>query len=165
MARRGRPRKQRQTYDPGTPELIAKRAAISPNDPTRASNPLDALLAKGEKRGGISDEAHGAAMHFLKCRVKAFGSPHAKAIDLNRISGPESPEGNGNSEWAYREACDLLKTRGRYVMDAIINLIVYERWPRWMQDIRSDRADYQRCMEGFAVLLAWHQGARRMAAE
>lgn len=167
MAKRGRPKSDRPAIDYGTPESIAKRAAIvsvktkgkiTLLDPALSTCPLDALKAKGL----VSNEAHAAASHFLACRAITFGSPHPSAVNLlqgQSVGGGERDDGDkAKIERRYRAACAAMHKRGRAVLDAIENLVVHERWPEWLfSHARSKSKD--RCMEGFAALLSWHKAA------
>ena len=72
----GRPRKVKSAHDYGTPESIAKRAALSQGDPTLSTCPLDVMLS----RKIISPEAHAAAVYFRSCYLIEYGSPHPQAV-------------------------------------------------------------------------------------
>lgn len=159
--RGGRKPKPKMDRDYGTPEIIAKRAAISQGDPTLSTCPLDALLS----RQIISPEAHAAAVHFRSCRQVTFGSPHPKAVDLNLISGSVGDYDEQRAEDQYRDACSYLKSRARRLLDILENLVVHERWPTWLsKNYGGDQWDRARTGEAFATLLAWYAGRQRKAA-
>lgn len=171
--RRGRPPTNRPRFDVGTPELIAKRmAALGPQrydakgkpippDDTLSTTPLDVLKA----RGIISDEAHGAACYFAALRKMVFGKAHPGAIDLTAISGMPNEFDRADAESKYREACTWMKQQSRASLDAVENLVIHERWPRWMtvNGSKSGR-DYQHFSLGIASLLGWYKGSQRRAA-
>lgn len=165
MARkRGRPRNDRPRFDLGTPELMLKRMMISPNDPTRATTPLDACLA----RGVISDEAYSAACFFAAIRKNIFGKAIPPAIDLTAVSRASRPDEqeDGNDLDNYGQACATMKAINRRSFDAVENLVVHERWPDWMfKGSVGKRADERKifCL-GIAALLGWYKGSRRKAA-
>lgn len=161
--KRGRPRSDRPRHDFGTPELIAKRMAASPNDTTLSTNPLDVLKA----RGVISDEAHGAASYFAALRKMVFGKAHPGAIDLTAISGANPDEfDRADAETKYREACAAMKAMSRGCFDEVENLVIHEHWPSWMKANNYGRhvQGYKRLSLGLAALLHWYKGSMRRAA-
>ena len=155
----GRPRKPKSTVDVGTPELVAKRAALTA-DATLSTCPLDLALAKGM----IDRETHSAAGYFAACRALVFGSPHPKALDLLRTSGASVIPNASDAEARYRDACDGLLRRGPGVLIAIESFVVHELFPAWLLQRRAS-PDRDRVFEGFDALLDWYKGrGRRRAA-
>ena len=165
MARRiwkgGRPRKIKSEHDFGSPELIAKRAALSQGDPTLSTCPLDVLLS----RKHISPGAHTAAMHFLSCFVIVHGSPHPRAIDLNQISGGAGEYDDERAENEYNDACEALLKVSRRLFDIVHNIVIYERTPLWLVNpLAGNGWDRKNAGQAFATLLGWYSGRNRKAA-
>ena len=159
-AKRGRPKSNRPRVDSGTPELIAKRMAVTPMDATQSTSPLDALRAKGV----LSDEAHNAACYFGALRKLVFGKAHVRAMDLTAVSRGGVPEALdvAAAERKYREACAAVQGHGRAALDALENIVVHEQWPAWMFAGRGKREIAQRHFEvGAAALLGWYRGRRK----
>ena len=154
----GRPRNARPDVDTGTPELAAKRAAVSA-DPTLSTCPVDLLLS----RRIIDSDTHTAAGYFAACRALVFGSPHPRALDLLRISGSVSIPNTSEAEARYRSACTLLRQRGGTVLNAVETLIVHERFPTWLGASKSCRAR-DLAMEGLDTLRDWYRGRNRRRA-
>lgn len=163
MAKRGRKPLNRPKFDTGTPELIMKRAATAPTDPTLSTNPIDALKA----RKLISDEAHSAAVYFNALRKLVFGKAHPGAIDLTAVSGGGMPEelDIATAERKYREACDTMKGISRQSLDAVENLVVHERWPAWLVSRPGKGGrDRMHFTAGLSALLGWYRGRERKKA-
>ena len=160
--KRGRPRLNRPRQDLGTPELIAKRLAASPGDPTLATNPLDVLKA----RRIISDEAYGAASYFAALRKMVFGKAHPGAMDLTAVSGASPEEfDSAEAEIKYRDACNAMKAMSRASLDAVENLVIHERWPGWLtRSGAMSGSGYDRFCLGISALLGWYKGSMRRAA-
>ena len=157
----GRPKKIKSEHDYGSPELIAKRAALSQGDPTLSTCPLDILLS----RKHISPEAHTAAVHLRSCFTIIHGSPHAKAIDLNQVSGTAAEYDDERAETEYNEACNALKGVSRRLLDIIHNIVIYERTPLWLiNPLAGNGWDRKNTGHAFATLLGWYTGRNRRAA-
>lgn len=155
----GRPRKMLPDIDTGTPELVAKRAAVA-SDPALSTCPLDLALSKGV----IDRDQHSAAGYFAACRALVYGSPHTKALDLLRVSGTVTIPNSSEAETKYRLACDDLRARGPYVLEKVENFVVHEKFPLWLIANTPARAR-DRVMEGLAVLVEWYRGRRRYVRE
>ena len=157
----GRPRKVTSAHDYGTPESIAKRAALSQGDPTLSTCPLDVMLS----RKIISPEAHAAAVHFRSCRQIVFGSPHPQAVDLNQVSGKSGDYDDERAEADYRSAVSFVQSRASRLWKILENIVVHERLPGWLaRDYGGDKWDQQRTCEAFATLLGWYSNRQRKAA-
>lgn len=155
----GRPRVLRE-HDYGTPEAIAKRAAISPADHTKANCPLDTLLS----RKIISQEAHDAADYWAALRAIVFGSAHVSASDLLQITsgGGSDAMDRSEAEAGYRLASSLMLAKSRQVFDAVENLVVHQRWPQWMFEYGISRnIQREKTLLGIAVLTGWKKDARK----
>lgn len=138
---------------------------ISPSDATLSSCPLDALKA----RKMISDEAHTAAVYFAGIRKRMFGKAIPPAIDLTAITGTPQEFDDvdaARAETEYRDACYAMKAQGRLSLDAVENLVVYERWPGWIINPTggSQHSDQRRFTLGLAALLGWYKNKDRKAA-
>jgi hypothetical protein len=155
----GRRRQQRDAVDRGTPELAAKRAALS-GDPTLSTCPLDLALSKGV----IAPETHAAAGYFAACRALVYGSPHPKALDLLRVSGAITIPNASEAEGRYRDACERLRRCGPGVLDAVETFVVHERFPLWLVKGAPARSR-DHVMSGMAALLDWYKGGRRQRAK
>ena len=147
--------------DSGTPELIMKRLQSS-SDPTMSTCPIDVLLS----RGSISQEAHSAAVYFAGLRKRVFGKATPGAIDLLATSGgrPDELEDNDEAESKYRDACLAIKHYSRTCFDALENLVIHERWPRWMREPNAVTRDRDLALLGLAALLSWHKAYQRKNA-
>ncbi len=157
--RGGRPKSNRPLIDTGTPELMARRLAISPRDASLATAPLDALKARGAE--AISDEAYSAACYFAALRKLVFGKAHPQALDLTAAGRGGMPEemDTAGAERKYRDACNYVRGQSRLAFEALENLVVHEQWPQWMFAGRGKRDPAQRNFEvGAAALLAWYRG-------
>ena len=156
--RGGRPRQQRRDVDAGTPELIAKRAAVS-RDPTLSTCPVDVMLS----RRLIDSDIHLAAGYFAACRALVFGSPHPRALDLLRVSGSASIPNASEAEARYRRACAMLRQRGAAVLNAVEMLVVHERFPAWLAANEPCRAR-DLTMNGLTTLYDWYRGRNHRRA-
>jgi len=176
--RRGRPPLNRPAIDLGTPELVHKRALMAgpprvttgsdgknkkvEPDMTMTTRPIDVL----KENGTISEEAHQAAERFAALRKKIFGKASPGAIDIGAVSRgrPDEDDDTAEAEAKYREACLAIKHYSRSVFDAVENLVIHDRWPRWMFELNADRADREKATLGLAALLAWHKNTARKKA-
>lgn len=147
--RRGRP--ITNLLDQGTPELQRHRLRLVASDGAQSTCPLDVMLA----RKFISSDAYAAAVHFRACRAMVFGSPHLKAVDLNEKSGECFTGNTSEVETRYRAACAKLLAASRACLDTIENIVVHERWPRWLNGGASRWPE--RDLAAFWVLLEWHR--------
>lgn len=161
--RMGRPKSDRPKVDVGTPELIAKRLAASPDDPTLSTTPIDVV----KSREIISEEAYGAVCYFAALRKMVFGKAHPGAIDLTAVSGSTPDEfDTAEAETKYRDACLWMKAQSPYALNAVESLVVHEHWPAWLvsnQPIPNAR-DYHYFGLGVAALLGWYKNSMRRAA-
>lgn len=164
MAKRGRPKLNRPRVDYGTPESIRKRMHISPSDATLSSCPLDAV----KSRRIISDEAYASAVYFASIRKRVFGKAIPPAMDLTAVSGrpTELDEKQFKHHFTeYRDACNAMKAQGRSAFDAIENLVIHERWPRWLNKAQGMTDSTQKHFQlGAAALLGWYKNKDRKAA-
>lgn len=147
-------------HDTGTMQLIIKRAAMSPADPTRATCPIDVL----HSRQWISDEAYDVACYFRDLRHAVFGKAHPGAVDLLKTSGGRPDEYDGaQAESRYRAACRAVNGYGRQCLDALENVVVYERFPAWLCKGHGNDHARLKFTTALGALLAWRRGARRVA--
>jgi len=106
--RRGRPRKQQERSDRGTPELQRKRAQ------SLTVEPLDYCLT----RGLITMEQHWCGIHFRWLYTLKYGAPGVRATDPAHLGGCE--HANDNPEWRvereseFMHCVTLLQTAGLY---------------------------------------------------
>jgi len=125
----GRPKTEGDRYpsgdlkprvDRGTPELVARRLALTEGheNPALASYPLGVLLA----RGVINQDQHNAGVQYATAFWKAFGKPFAKAVNLTGLSGHGEPDGDVGRLHAAQGSFP-----SRHCRDVVENVSVYER--------------------------------------
>lgn len=129
-SKRGRPRKTTPLVDRGTPELQARRGADQMH-----SYPLGVLFLAGD----ITEDQHQAGCWYAWLYGFVCGRTTPAAMDWNHQPGGNRdgwPDGlTGRLEEYFRIAADAL-ARDRRAKDAVDNLVVYCRTPRWMQPRR-----------------------------
>lgn len=156
IRRGGRPRADRPRYDLGTPELIMKRAQMSPSDPTLSSTPLDALLG----RNHITSEQYAAAFYFKAIRNIIFGRPHPGAVnlDMGLRHGPEEYEDTQEAELRYRRACRALMARGNRVFKTFEAVVIHDEWPVWLKIKNSKHYEAAQFRTGLDEIVKWYRG-------
>jgi hypothetical protein len=137
---------------------------MAPRDATLSTTPLDVCLT----RGVISDEAHAAATYFNALRKLVFGKAHPPAVDLTAASRGGLPDELDlpAAEENYRQAWASMKAVSANSFWAVENLVVHERWPKWLLTEGRGKLDPDRnkfCL-GIAALLGWYKGRQRKAA-
>ncbi len=136
--RRGRPKSthrpqpshERSWRDPGTPEMIAKRACHI------TSEALDLCL----ERSLITAEQHWCGVHLRWLYTLRFGAPGIRALDTTHLGGkdlqPEHQDWRSAREAEYHEA---LKTLGPGLSGALLSLTVYNIAPLSLQSPQAGR--------------------------
>jgi hypothetical protein len=137
--------------DYGTPEAVAKRRAIVgvsvkrdsngqaqivPNDPSKAESPAGTMLV----RGLISVEQYGAVERFAWLYSAMFGNmlptseheAHGTGAPCCGVIPPCKDCSTAKLEAKWRQASAALDRHPRAVRDAVANVAVFKRWPRWL---------------------------------
>jgi hypothetical protein len=143
MAQRGRPRQNNPDIDTGTPELAAKRAALTKGaDPAFAEHPLGILYV----RGYLSDDheqsrrMYAAGMAFGLLWGRVFKPPFAQSLLAEYVPAGETALWDENdvaaAEARLRRITAFMKERQVY--DALVNAVVYRRVnPRHLDKLRT----------------------------
>ncbi|MBX6323432.1 MAG: hypothetical protein IRY94_16535 [Rhodospirillaceae bacterium] len=177
--RRGRPSWEHKanTIDRGTPEARARRAAlVGGADPALSEHPLGVLLA----RGLIGPETHAAACTYAWLYARAVGWPRTSCAPLYRRLAGE-PAGPGPApldetaeaaiEERFRRGKNRLLAAGRRVCDATENVVVFGRFPRFLDSAgrrsaaarRADAMELAALRTGLEVLAACYGKAAARA--
>jgi hypothetical protein len=162
MVKRGR---VRRGPDRGTDQAQAKRAALvgPTGDPVRAEYPLGVLL----ERGIIDEEMHTAGLRYAG-RARAM----LPRVNLRQASTPRlmTNEAEATKESKWRHSCEALLDIGRAAKDAVDNLCVYERAPRWLlaqvngwEPRKSDERERLALTLGLDALAKMEFGQREVA--
>lgn len=163
LAKRGRPRKTPEIRDLGTPELQARRGIDQ-----RHSYPLGVLFLAGD----ITEDQHQAGCWYAWLYGFMCGRTTVAAVDWDHQPGGSRdswPDGlTARLEEYFRTAAGAL-AKDRRAKEAVDNLIVYSRAPRWMQPRMpspSDLRDAQAFHRGLALVAEMFGkfGTRREAA-
>lgn len=129
-SKRGRPRKTPEIVDRGTAELQARRGVDQ-----RHSYPLGVLFMAGD----ITEDQHQAGCWYAWLYGFTCGRVTTAAVDWNHQPGGNRegwPDGlTGRFEEYFKRVAGDLAT-DRRAKDAVDNLVVYGRAPRWMQPRR-----------------------------
>ena len=177
--RKKRPSAPRIDY--GTPELVAKRRAIvgvsvkrdssgqariEPNDPTKAYSPAAAMLA----RGLLNQDQFSAAERYSWLYARALGARTPAAESYPALVGPgccgavpackDCTPAKIEAKW--RDAVNALSKHPRKVKDAVENVAIFWRWPRWFVELTgrrntprpTDEGGYQALLAGLDALVA-----------
>jgi hypothetical protein len=159
--KRGRPRLNRPKVDEGTPELRARRAAVTrgaiegAKDPAYAEHPLGVLLMQGilspEFKAGKA--LYDAGIYFASLWIAA--NPKAFPTGtLGRLQPGSSVEVAGDAADQLKALCAHL-AKERAVYDAVVNTCVYRRLNlRNMEKLRT----------GLARVSSWRRLQRSEAA-
>jgi hypothetical protein len=150
----------RQAVDLGTPEAIRKRlerlGAPLPGwplpDTTAAESLLGVLLWRGALGADYDDarRLHSAGVSFCGWWVRAHPKTFTQGT-LGRLQAGSLTEVDAEGAEAALGAVKALLPRVHY--DAVVNAAVYQRIPRWVEDLRA----------GLRAVDAWQMGARRAA--
>lgn len=172
---RGRPKSDRPETDLGTPEAQARRARLAgPGDPSLAEYPLGILLA----RGLIGPDQHEAGCYYGFLYGRAVGRTRLSCAAIYERLASESrgdmAPANEDEERRRQELFRLGKNRllaaGRRVCDAVENLVVFSRAPRFLDAAgrrgaaarRGDAAELAAVIAGLDALVACYgRGAAR----
>jgi len=171
--RRGRPRLDRPSADPGTPELQARRKLLtSGGDPVLAEHPLGVMLA----RGLISSEQHEAGCYYAMLYARCVGRTNLSVAPIYRRLLAEEGRGREVTEEEQRRDQALFRlgknrllAAGRRVAAATENIAVFGRPARFLDrhgggplKRGADHAELEAVREGLCVLVACYgRGARR----
>lgn len=164
MPKRGRPRIHRPQVDLGTPELRAKRLALT--GPPRAGWPkpdvnagesvLGTLLWQGFLHGDYSHakRMYDAGVMFAGWWVLVYPTTFTLSA-LGRLQPCSTvPVDREAAEADLKSACAFLG-KERVVLDAVVNVCVYQRMNlRQLEKLRT----------GLCRLIEWHKQKRRAAA-
>jgi len=165
-AGRGRPKIERPETDRGTPEQQARRARLSAGaDPALTEYPLGILLA----RHLVSGEQHEAGCYYAYLYGRAVGAGHVScgflyqqvaSIWIGSEAVSEATE--ATIESLFRLGKNRLLAAGRRVCDAVENVAVFGRAPRFLNAAdrrpgsawRADAAELDALRRGLDVLVA-----------
>jgi len=116
--RRGRPRKEREAADRGTPELCAKREL------GLTTEPIDLCL----NRRLITREQHWCGLHLRWLYTIRYGAPTLtshwwKLLEEGHGSREDNPDWRAAREEEYAQARTLLAREGCY--EAVMRIAVY----------------------------------------
>ena len=133
------------------------------SDVTKTSCPLGVLLLNHS----ISEDQHRAACRYAWLYSAALG----RAVQVTAVAFDRLPGGDDDLRTEQRRAGWLREFKAasaifssRKMLDAVVNLAVYERTPRWMRPQvprLSDLADAELAIQGFRLLVA-HFGHGRL---
>lgn len=164
--RRGRPNLDRPVIDRGTPELQAHRERLAAGgDPALSEYPLGLLLA----RGLVSREQHEAGCYYAflygrsigRTQVNCsylFGAQAAGYADRHDLTDAEL----ARLQSLFRRGKNNLLAASRRVCDATENLVVFGRFPRFLDGgrrrpesaWRADETELAAVCHGLEVLVA-----------
>ena len=159
--------------DAGTDELAVRRqwwatfetseGEVVMGDVTKTSYPLGVLLLNGS----ISEDQHRAACRYAWLYSAALGrSVHVTAVAFDRLPGGDDDPSTDQRRAAWMREFKAASAifSSRKMLDAVVNLAVYERTPRWMRPQVprvTDMIEAWLAIQGFR-LLAEHFGQRRL---
>ena len=166
QGRRGRPNRDRPVIDRGTPELRAHRERLAAGgDPALSEYPLGLLLG----RGLVSREQHEAGCYYAflygrsigRTQVNCsylFGAQAAGYADRHDLTEGEL----ARLQSLFRRGKNNLLAAGRRVCDATENLVVFGRFPRFLDGgrrrpdsaWRADETELAAVRHGLEVLVA-----------
>ena len=164
----GRPRKNGPRYpngslkprtDHGTPEVIMKRLQLAgPGNTSLAHYPFGVALA----RGIVTMEEHDAGMSYARSyRIAMGGLPDRLEPTVARFQpsgGGEIPDRVENAATAHwRAGSAALMRLSRQTKDDLENLVLFDRWPLWLDPQHmprpKDLRQQARIKAGLAVLV------------
>lgn len=112
------------------------QAQIVPNDPSKAESPAGTMLV----RGLISVEQYGAVERFAWLYSTMFGQmlpttdrvPGVTSAPCCGVIPPCKDCSAAKLESKWKQASAALDRHPRSVRDAVANVAVFKRWPRWL---------------------------------
>ena len=123
--RRGRPKKQHEGKDCGTPELMAKRSH------GLTAETLDICL----KRDIITTDEHWAGIHFRWLYTLCFGAPGISALDISYLGGrslkTENQDWQKQREQEYAAAIAYLRAQNSKSL--VMNICLFNQCPAFLQ--------------------------------
>jgi len=156
--RAGRPPVDRSAVDPGTPELLARRARLAAGgDPALTESPLGILLA----RGLIGREQHDSGRHYASLYRQSVGRTQLSCdghysqliADGGRAARSRDDAAQARIEERFRQGKNRLLAAGRRVCEATENLVVFGAAPRFLEGGLSGRRHAGDTRELEAVVL------------
>ena len=131
-----KPLKREPIYrDPGTPELVRKRAeAVMGGDPALSEHPLSVLLARGylnPKDNKIAQSMYYAGVRFGAIWGMVFKPPYAQSNLATFMPGGAGGEwSDADLESAARKLREIRSAmHDRQTYDALVNCVIYRRLP------------------------------------
>ena len=166
LGRVGRPRKQSEVKDMGSPLAMLRRLErLPPETPDRKINPAWAESALGVMlaHGTITDDEHRAGNLFAINRWKAFGRPFAKIGAYAQMvpgwDGMDESDSVKRARELYEMADSALKRAGSDIHRETWGVCVSQRLPPWFVRLKSpvirpsDQRMRQCLSAGLAVLM------------
>ncbi len=154
--------------DNGTPEMQRMRKMlVGHENDQRASYPLGVMLA----RNIITQAEHDAAVHYAHVVQKATGRWQSNEGGISLDPDSEAAaKSTLKAELAWKEYAAKLLAQGRQIKDAIDNLAIYSRFPRWLIRLclneplsPSDAAHVKKIVAGIASMQKGVDGIRQAA--
>lgn len=151
---RGRPKVNHERGP--TPEAMEKRMALAgpKGNPEKAWNALGVL----RERGIIAQLQHDAGARYAGLRARCIGRADVR-IPGNDPAGSGASDGTDPREVAlHREFNDMrddLRRAGRRAFDAVQNVAVFDRLPRWALTTSprpSDEAERKALLDGLTAI-------------
>lgn len=143
-ARRGRPPVSRIAVDPGTPELVAKRALGV------TSEVIDIF----HNNGRLTDYQLKAALRFRWLYTLRFGVPSIQCIDMTgmytRIPTIEDSKWRADRQNEYREAAHMLEAHG--LLNSVLRGAVFNDPALLHPTDKEAKLSRQRFREGLDAL-------------
>lgn len=167
LHKRGRPRlagprfpngqlKRNAARDHGTDELRARRLWLAGGGEDRTTYPLGVLLVNG----AIGQDQHdaGARLAWLYGAVHGRISLAATRYEIGRGGGLDARDEDRLAEYQVELGIALaaLSGRSRHILDDILDLAVYGRWPAFMRPgfpTPRQLAHAARVRSGLAILV------------
>jgi hypothetical protein len=166
LGRRGRPKGERPAIDKGTPEQQARRLRLAAGaDPVLTEYPLGMLLA----RHLITGEQHEVGCYYAYLYARTIGDGQVRCGFLYQqvasiwIGSEEiSDATQAKIESLFRLGKNRLLAAGRRLCDAVENVAVFGRTPRFLNASdrrpdsawRADATDLEAVRQGLDVLIA-----------
>ena len=139
-----------------TPEAMEKRKMLAgeKGNPEKAWNALGVL----REREIITQSQHNAGMHYASLRARCIGRADVR-IPGNDPAGSGASDGTDPREVAlHREFNDMrdeLRRAGSRAFDAVQNVAVFDRLPRWALNTTprpSDEAKRKALLDGLTAI-------------
>lgn len=171
----GKLKKARDAVIGATPEQQSRRAWMAQGgDMAKTSCPLDVLLVNGQ----IDDREALIGQRLAWWHYALFGRPNVSAgryeerLDREERDAAEHDDPNSEASRAlqairdrYDRALAALDAISRHTRDDVLNVVVYERWPRFLMPVipaLSDLREARRVKAGLEALAAEFGGRTRM---